>query len=234
LAFVAVVRCGLVKRGVRSRLIVKLTLCTLAGAVVTWGVAWGCALWAPLGPMSQEPGFADDFALRRAAALGLSSGSDIAKPLLSRRVARGPGYLSEYFSLGTRGSTDRPGVHVFLAVIPRRAIEGRAGWPWAAFQSGMVLDPKLSIMDGIEAPAVLKPEESSGMRLLPTRMLPLGFALNTLLAAGVLLGVVEGVAFARRRVRRAKGRCVACGYDRGGFEGDAAACPECGMSGVTP
>jgi len=31
------------KRGVR-RLIVKLTLCTLAGAVVTWGVAWGCAI----------------------------------------------------------------------------------------------------------------------------------------------------------------------------------------------
>ena len=31
-----------------------------------------------------------------------------------------------------------------------------------------------------------------------------------------------------RLVRRAKGRCTACGYDCGGLAGDAAACPECG------
>jgi len=63
---------------------------------------------------------------------------------------------------------------------------------------------------------------------LPTRILPLGFTLNNLLAAGVLLGMVEGFALARRRVRRAKGRCVACGYDRGGLADNAVACPECG------
>jgi hypothetical protein len=64
---------------------------------------------------------------------------------------------------------------------------------------------------------------------LPTRIVPLGFTLNTLLAAGVLLGVVEGFAFARRRARRVKGRCAACGYDRGGLPNDAA-CPECGKA----
>jgi len=63
--------------------------------------------------------------------------------------------------------------------------------------------------------------------LLPAGIIPLGFALNTLLAVGVLLGATEGIAFARRRVRRAKGRCAACGYDRGGLANDAA-CPECG------
>jgi hypothetical protein len=62
---------------------------------------------------------------------------------------------------------------------------------------------------------------------LPFRILPLGFTLNTLLAAGVLLGLSEGFAFARRRVRRAKGRCPACGYDRAGITMDVA-CPECG------
>jgi len=54
-------------------------------------------------------------------------------------------------------------------------------------------------------------------------------AVNALLAAGVLLGAVEGFGFARRRARRAKGRCVACGYDRGGLLNDAV-CSECGTA----
>jgi hypothetical protein len=63
----------------------------------------------------------------------------------------------------------------------------------------------------------------------PLGIIPLGFAANTLLAAGVLLGVVEGCAFARRRVRSARGRCPSCGYDRRGLAADAA-CPECGKA----
>jgi hypothetical protein len=62
---------------------------------------------------------------------------------------------------------------------------------------------------------------------LPTRILPLGFVLNTLFYAAVLLGVVECVASARRRVRRGKGRCPSCGYDRAGLA-EGSACPECG------
>jgi hypothetical protein len=50
--------------------------------------------------------------------------------------------------------------------------------------------------------------------------------LGLVLAAGLALGVAEG-ALARRRVRRAMGRCPSCSYDRGGLGKDAA-CPECG------
>jgi len=64
---------------------------------------------------------------------------------------------------------------------------------------------------------------------LPRSIIPVGFTLNTLLAAGVLMGVVETIAWARRRGGRRRGRCPACGYDRRGLAGgDAAACPECG------
>jgi hypothetical protein len=62
---------------------------------------------------------------------------------------------------------------------------------------------------------------------VPTEVLPLGFALNTLLAACVLLGVVEGFAFVRRRMRHGEGHCPLCGYDRAGITMDGA-CPECG------
>ena len=62
---------------------------------------------------------------------------------------------------------------------------------------------------------------------LPNRPLTLGFAINTFLCAAVLLGMVEGVAFARRRARRWEGRCPACGYDRAGLA-EGVVCPECG------
>jgi hypothetical protein len=64
---------------------------------------------------------------------------------------------------------------------------------------------------------------------LPTRILPLGFTLNTLLAAAVILTLTEGPGAWRRRARRAKGRCPSCGYDRAGITMDAA-CPECGAA----
>jgi hypothetical protein len=85
---------------------------------------------------------------------------------------------------------------------------------------------------GLATPATVEeaievPWTNSSHLYLPARILPRGFTLNTLLAAGVLLGLVEGFAFARRRVRRAKGRCPSCGYDRGGLAKNAA-CPECG------
>jgi hypothetical protein len=78
--------------------------------------------------------------------------------------------------------------------------------------------------DAIDAPRWLRPK---GPQWLPTAVLPLGFALNTLFYASVLLGLVECVAFARRRVRRGRGRCASCGYDRAGLA-EGSACPECG------
>jgi hypothetical protein len=196
-----------VKRGVR-RLIVKLTLCTLAGAVVTWGVAWGCALWSlrpkelgesvsapwPRGVPKQWTLTAADWTLKGSAAQSLwFTGSEDFAP------EGGVVSMRDY------------------------------GWPLCSMRHLVVttgLFPSSVLVNtSSPCPKWLRPSgECTGF---PLRILPLGFTLNTLLAAGVLLGVLEGFAFARRRVRRANGRCVACGYDRGGIAKDAA-CPECG------
>jgi hypothetical protein len=197
---------GHVKRGAQ-RLFVKLTLCTLAGAVVTWAVAWGCALlarpqsgsmlgtWLEPTPKFQEP--ADPWPRGCPAEWGSPGASTVANNALwTARAWR-------------RGNQK----------LPREwlAFQCDLGWPCRSMRGEDIRDGKRIVRDTWF---------SFGDRSVPVRALPLGFAFNTLLAAGVVLGVVEGFAFARRRVQRAKGRCEACGYDCGGIAKDAA-CPEC-------
>jgi hypothetical protein len=101
---------------------------------------------------------------------------------------------------------------------------GEVGWPWLGLA---MVDAGL---DGSYRSTWIQLREwdpNEGVLRVPTRVLPLGFALNTLFYAAVVLGMVECVAFARRRVRRGKGRCPSCGYDRAGLA-EGSVCPECG------
>jgi hypothetical protein len=185
-----------------------LTLCTLAGAVVTWGVAWGCAIWGVTPP--------------------IEDGVEV-QPVQWLAVP-GPEWPSP--DVATICETQ---IRTFVIMAGfaegRRYVQVRIdhGWPLRSMRAVLVGHSGQDIGAArIEAPPWLRPSKSNFG--LPPRVIPVGFTLNTLLAAGVLLGLVEGFAFARRRVRRRKGRCAACGYDRGGLAGDAAACPECGAA----
>ena len=205
------------KRGVRSRLIVKLTLCTLAGAAVTWGVAWGCALWAPPTPI--------ETAIYR---LARSPTGDLVP------AEHGTGWY-EYWRL-TRADRFENAEEIkppsWAFILPGCESTGCFGYGVPAVclvqLTGLQMEPTMAY----RTTGWILPGKAQ--RALPTHILPLGFTLNTLLAAGVLLSLVESFAFARRRVRRAKGRCVACGYDRGGLAGgEATACPECGAAALS-
>jgi hypothetical protein len=94
-------------------------------------------------------------------------------------------------------------------------------------------DPQVIVVTNVLTNSIIWTEEWQRLRPhkdcrgIPARVLPLGFALNTLLAAGVLLGVTETIGLARRRLRSRKGLCPPCGYDRRGLHVEAA-CPECG------
>lgn len=188
---------------------VKLTLALPAGAVVTWAVACGCALW------SDELG--GDWPSTGA---GLRWQTEVPADWPAPRfVSKGEGFGK---NVETCGGSSSQGLTI-------RAFVTDTGWPARAMRATVVYDEHRRYrMSGID---LRPPDRFDPETLLPTRIVPLGFALNTLLAAGVLLGVVEGVAFARlwvsRRVRRASGRCPSCGYDRRGLAADAA-CPECG------
>jgi hypothetical protein len=72
----------------------------------------------------------------------------------------------------------------------------------------------------------------TGYRALDRFALPLlplwpGFAINTAFYALLLFALIRGPRVLRRELRRRRGRCGACGYDRVGLA-PGAACPECG------
>ncbi|MFI4915897.1 MAG: hypothetical protein ACIAS6_05240 [Phycisphaerales bacterium JB060] len=98
--------------------------------------------------------------------------------------------------------------------------------------------PKFSLLGGVELwHAQGPPTAQSNLWQTPHNpldrfalpLLPLwpGFLLNTLFYALLLFIAWRGPGVVRRAVRRRRGRCVGCGYDRGGLDADAA-CPECG------
>jgi hypothetical protein len=64
-------------------------------------------------------------------------------------------------------------------------------------------------------------------RALPYRPIPAGLGVDTGFFAGAWWLVLFGPGWARRAVRRRRGRCEACGYSKKGL-GEGAVCPECG------
>jgi|GEM_PF-1200892 len=219
----------LAARTVGRWMLVRLPLTILAGAVATVGVAWGCALWGlPQGECttyyllhrSKETIEVSDFEGPCARVLRWK--------LTDKDTAAVQQYMADKGLTGFSGrlSPDRlryaePAVLPSWAALDEADSQAKIAVPYSPVQYVGVGWPMTS-MFWRNAP----PVAAARQRTLPTLILP-GFAVNTLLAAGVLLVMVECFAFARRRVRCAKGRCAACGYDRGGLAKEAA-CPECG------
>ena len=202
------------RRARLKRWALKLTLCLLAGAVVTWGVA-------TLSPYASLEG-----SLERTVRLEAQDGS------ISAGIHRSARYCDTWYVAPTPPDNSaplltRPG---WVYTVPGASRDGGSwalGFPFRALviRIGVVETAALPfqfIVDG-----GVRFNHAGGWHLIPLDVLPLGFTLNTLLAAGLVLGVVEGVRLARRRLRRKRGRCPACGYDRRGLA-EGAACPECG------
>lgn len=84
---------------------------------------------------------------------------------------------------------------------------------------------KSYIIGGIWRDAVSVHPDLASTSHIPFSPRPLGFTINTLLAAMPLYLLLGGWTDLRSFVRMRKGRCPRCGYDARGLP----ACPECGL-----
>lgn len=135
---------------------------------------------------------------------------------------------------------------------------GATGWPWRAFrveewhrwprptpptQPLLTLDPATGQLVPAKPPAPLPLSEQRGgidlytsayaRVILPYFPVWPGLGADLLLWSLAWCVGLAGARFARRAVRRRRGRCVFCAYDRRGLD-PAAGCPECGRAGGTP
>jgi hypothetical protein len=110
-----------------------------------------------------------------------------------------------------------------------------AGWPFPAFRGGIGTWRSddgtfgTSFRRAIEIPErIAEPEEFFGNAMVPIEPIATGFALDTAFYAALILSLWSTPGLIRRRSRRARGRCPACGYDLTG--GTTPNCPECGTA----
>jgi len=195
----------------------------VVGVVVTYGVAWGCALWSPLtmGPWlegkkwprtvpSHWPNRSMESAEHRGWGLCVTQsifldGGQGRWSSWSRSGWPCFALMNHWLQEGT-SSDWKPGGSQYAEV----GEAGVAGWTW---MSGMAIGRLSPRADGVWDRLSLWPSWP-------------GFAVNVALYVGVWLVVllVPGAARRWRRIRR--GQCGACGYDVKGIAGGV--CPECG------
>ena len=241
-----------------KRCLTKLVVFLLLGAIVNVAVAWGCAAWMPLVSIPggvQNYLVSQDEALWWARWV---PNGFISRPVVSSRAStwglRAAYVSAERADRSITLTTDATGLVTGITGAPApnpvyfdHVMFIRSGWPLSAFQgarwimgkgqrgqprlaAALEIPPASGSATMVNAVAYDRPSARGGeYRIIPTAVMPIGFAVNTLIY-GVLLWLLALGSFAmRRHIRRKRGLCLRCGYDLRGAEHDV--CPECGADG---
>lgn len=216
------------------RLACRLAICIGAGAACTFLVAAGLGLYAPLGGptiITSSPAYWAGQPSRRPPALKYPFPVPSTWP-------KSPDLQVQIENTGFR-------VDAWHATGPRvgevSAAIYRSGWPMLAMERRQVRETRGAtnrdlwvvsgaggLGSGLAVPHSLRPLLPAQTRPFRHRMplvpLPLGFAVNTAMAAGALYAFLYGPQHLMRAHRRTHGLCLICGYD----VGPLAVCPECG------
>jgi hypothetical protein len=206
-----------------------LLLLLLAGAIINVAVAWGCVVAFPavfvhpIGFARQSPLSASESEalLIRAFPNAPVNAGGVYGDTYSRH---GWVYMGALWSDDDAQNDDR---WIFL-----ESDELVAGWPCQSFLGCSKWDGRKG--DGteserfgtLELPQWVRSAGNNSLEFLPFMPIWPGFAINTVFYAAIVWVLFAVPGMIRRRVRRKRGQCAACGYSLRGSVGGK--CPECG------
>ena len=226
----------------RRRIILRVIVLLLLGAVINVAVAWGCATTVSL---VGEP---DNVAIgtlhsERWSVWSVIVFSKVGSELCYSTLDNTGHLNSDAGDPGALVPEWFPEHQAWTTQSAAHGLVGEArGWPCRALRALWEVDLRdgantQQVVSGIDLISLpwRTPVGTTLPRILPLRPIWPGFAINTIFYAALLWGLwlvfCVGPGFVRRRIRRGRGQCLHCGYDLRGQPPEAGAsgkCPECG------
>ena len=200
----------------------RIPACLALGAVVSYGVAWSVELLGPDRPPPASPQVRVDLAPRGRYLWLASHHAGFGHDLYIFRLGR-----SKTPDERKRNEARALVHHVDLPSWVERPTFGMYqethafGWPLRCVRRRKVGAPQRDFL-------IIDRSTLTQVRVTPIPVRPIATGLigDTVVYGAAIFLVVTGPGAVRRRARRRRGRCPACGYDLRG-RADAA-CPECG------
>jgi hypothetical protein len=228
-------------RAPRKSFVIKLLLliftCLVGGAIINVGVAWGCALLrtAP----AASTGIHED-------QLDVGAFHYLVMDHIGCCVFHGYKKVLSSHSIRNQMGRDLPNVPLpkwvrngpmfgALSDDPDYRVDAAWGWPLEALAFSICeywIPTRAVFLDAIviqESPipvSVKMAKSDYRFGMLPLRPIFPGFAINTIFYAAIVWVLFAVPGAVRRRVRRKRGQCAACGYSLRDITSDK--CPECG------
>ncbi len=211
------------------RFIARALVLLIMGAAVNIAVAWGCALWSPLGKTTYVRESED---IRGSV---VEVPRDMGRPIKSSIV-----YTTKARGLHISARDDLSRLEGGSFVYTDSAsFACSAGWPFHSMHGSRTFYPTHgdSTLLAPPWPKIEMAPMVTGLftrpgpmhRALPTVPIALGFAANSLIYAAILFVPCLLLLALRQQLRRRHNRCTACAYQLTGEP----ICPECGTTTPT-
>jgi hypothetical protein len=215
---------------IERKLILRVIVLLLLGAIINVAVAWGSALLVDANRLSGQPGV-DCWGNQRGWSFeSWSSKTTTLVISMDALWSDGPCDPPPYWSIANSPVPDRGENGRFFPAFGEIA----RGWPLRTLMSVDAIwsdEGETQEFEELWYGIRLQAHDATQAEItVPLRPIWPGFAINTIFYATVLWVIFAIPGIVKRLRRRRTGKCIHCGYDLRGQPVESTKCPECGKS----